>query len=143
MLFWVKQKCAMKKWIGRKWGKNVPCKTVPSQSYNHLKRSLHMLHALWIQRSLTFTDWLSTYPSCFHFIPRGTAPSFPIWKNFTFLSLKTWLHMAPPFLFHYGSYRLKKKAIQDFLFGLVNCLGVHAFFCCFGPKVVNFYRFSD
>ena len=131
--------------LGRKWGKNVLWKTVPSQSYNHLKRSLHMLHALWIQRSFIFIDWLSTYPSCFHFIPRGTAPSFPIWKNFTFLSLKTWLHMAPPFLFHYGSYRrLKKKQFKIFYLGLLIPWVCMLFFLfVFGPSGIHFPRFSD
>lgn len=63
---------------------------------------MHMFNVISLEDHL-ISPWLMGYPSCFHFIPRGTAPSFPIWKNFTFLSLKTWLHMAPPFLFHYGS----------------------------------------
>lgn len=80
---------------------------------HHLKMSVHTLHALLIPRHFAFPSWLSTYPSCFHFIPRGAAPSFPIGKHFTFLSLKTWLHVAPPFLFHNGSCRRQKRHLMS------------------------------
>ena len=64
-------------------------------------------------------SWLSTYPRCFYFIPRGTAPSFPVWKNFTFLPFKTWLHVTPPLLFHYWSYRRQKNWVGFFHLGLL------------------------
>lgn len=59
------------------------------------------LHDLSLEDYLIFV-WLMGYPGCFHFVSRGTAPPFPIWEDFTLLSLQAWLHMTPPFLFHYG-----------------------------------------
>lgn len=50
------------------------------------------------------------YPSCFYFVSRGTAPSFAIWKDFTFLSLQAWLHMTPPLLFHYGCIHTRRSS---------------------------------
>lgn len=95
------------------------------------------MYTLLIQRRFTFPSWLSTYPSCFHFIPRGAAPSFPIRKNFTFLSLKTWLHMTPPFLFHYGSYRQKNRCN-------VFCWVCSFSGCTFKEKAINFsYNWLD
>lgn len=126
----------------------------------HLEMSLHRPYALLIQRRFAFTRRLSTYPGCFHFIPRGTAPSFPIRKNFTFLSLKTRLHMAPPFLFHYWSYRRQKNQFNVFHLGLIilwstikeekmppilPTRGRLSFEACFlfCPKELNLSRFSD
>lgn len=43
---------------------------------------------------------LSSYLSCFYFIPRSTAPAFEIWEDFTFLSIHARMHLTPPFLLH-------------------------------------------
>lgn len=112
----------MKNELGRKWGKTYYGKLYSLILQPTLKDIT--VYALLIQRHFTFPSWLSTYPSCFHFIPRGAAPSFPIRKNFTLLSLKTWLHMTPPFLLHYGSYR-RQKIDAMFSIGFVHSLGAH------------------
>lgn len=91
------------------------CYSEWNENYTHiLQQSLEgvITHVPGCINSETFH--LPTYPSCFHFIPRGTAPSFPIWKNFTFLSLKTWLHVAPPLLFYYWSYKKQKNQFNIF-----------------------------
>lgn len=80
------------------------CSLIPNATY---VIAAHILFP--INSRFSLPRWLSTYPSCFYFVSRGTAPSFAIWKDFTFLSLQTWLHMTPPFLFHYGCYEEKEK----------------------------------
>lgn len=37
-------------------------------------------------------------------VPCSAAPAFEIWENFTFLSIQAGLHLAPPSLFHDGSW---------------------------------------
>ena len=101
---------------------HAPCSMNSAIFYFHrLTVHLPQLFSLYSQRnSSILSDLEELYiPLPQDMVAYGTTISVPLWKL----------------------QEIKKKAIQDFLFGLVNSLGVHAFFLLFLVQVE--YTFLD
>lgn len=56
---------------------------------------------------LAFT-W-PTHLGGFDFVTGAAGPTSKVWKNFTLLAIQTWVHLAPPLLQHYGSWKTDGK----------------------------------